>query len=327
MAKQNEKPNDPARVTVCGIGASAGGLEALREFFAAVPPDLGIAYVVVVHLAPEHESHLVELLQPYTQMPVQQVRATVRLEPNNVYVIPPNANIEAIDTHLRLSELEPERRERAPIDHFLRTLARVHDGRAVAVILTGAGSDGSLGLRQIKERGGLAIAQDPSEAEYDSMPRSAIQSASVDHVLKLREVPAAIMSFCSAKPRLELRSLVVFAEHNVLRDPPYAHIDLILCRGLLSELRPEVRRAVLGMFHYALEPDGRLIVGQRDMIEEPLLFDYEDRRSGVLKPVPVLRGRCRLDSYGTRIRQTVPWISRARGGPFRPSSSRAFTIR
>ena len=129
---------------VVGIGASAGGLAALRTLLGAMPRAPGFACVVVVHLAPEHESHLVDLLQPYTQLRVQQVRDTTRLEPNNVYLVPPNANLEAIDTHLRLAELEPRRAERAPIDHFLRTLARVHDGRAVGVILTGSGSDGSV---------------------------------------------------------------------------------------------------------------------------------------------------------------------------------------
>src|SRR5262245_7402738 len=203
---------------VVRIGASAGGLAALRTLFGAMPRDPGFACVVVVHLAPRHESHLVELLQPYTQMRMQQVKATTRLEPNNVYVIPPNANLEAIDTHLRLSELEPRRVERAPIDHFLRTLARVHDGRAVGVILTGSGSDGSLGLRQIKERGGLAIAQDPAEAEYDSMPRSAIQTATVDHVLLLRDIPDAIMSFCSAEPRLQIRDDAVNPEESEALD-------------------------------------------------------------------------------------------------------------
>src|SRR4051794_127538 len=106
---------------VVGIGASAGGLAALRTFFGAMPRTPGFACVVVMHLAPEHESHLDELLQPYTPMRVQQVKETTRLEPNNVYVIPPNANLEAIDTHLKLSQLERRRSERAPIDHFLRT--------------------------------------------------------------------------------------------------------------------------------------------------------------------------------------------------------------
>ena len=103
----------------------------------------------MVHLSPEHESHLVELLQPYTRMPVQQVRKTVPLKPNHVYVIPPNANLEAIDTHLRLSGLEERRVERATVDHFLRTLAASQDGLAVGVILTGAGTDGSLGIRLV----------------------------------------------------------------------------------------------------------------------------------------------------------------------------------
>src|SRR6185436_8607639 len=122
---------------VMGIGASAGGLGALRTLFSKMPPNPGIACVVVVHLSPEHDSHLVELLQPYTSMPVQQVTQTIAIEPNRVYVIPPNANLDSIDTHLRLSELERRRVERAPIDHFMRTLAATHDGLAVGVILTG----------------------------------------------------------------------------------------------------------------------------------------------------------------------------------------------
>ena len=127
-----------------------------------------------MHLSPKHESHLAELLQPYVHMPVRQVTETLSLEPNQVYVIPPNANLDTIDTHLRLTQLEERRQERAPIDHFFRTLAKTHDGEAIGVILTGSGSDGTLGLREIKERGGLAIVQDPTEAEYDGMPQSAI---------------------------------------------------------------------------------------------------------------------------------------------------------
>ena len=206
--EQAEPADVPASVGaayVVGIGASAGALSALRTLFGAMPRAPGFACVVVVHLSPEHDSHLVELLQPYTFMTVQQVRETTLLEPNNVYVIPPNANLEAIDTHVRLSALEQRRVERAPIDHFLRTLAKVHDGRAIGVILTGSGSDGSLGLRQIRERGGFTIAQDPQEAEFDSMPRRAILTDTVDCVLKLREIPGAIMNFCSSQPQLELK--------------------------------------------------------------------------------------------------------------------------
>ena len=187
---------------VVGIGASAGGLAALKTFFAGVPKDSGVAYVVVVHLSPEHESRLVEILQPHVKIPVRQVTETMALEKDCVYVIPPNANLDAIDTHLRLTDLERRRQERAPIDHFFRTLAETHDGQAIGVVLTGTGSDGALGLRRIKECGGLTIVQDPSEAEYDSMPRSAIASALVDTVLPVKSIPQAVQRYVHTEPRL-----------------------------------------------------------------------------------------------------------------------------
>lgn len=189
---------------VVGIGASAGGLAALQTLLGCMPEAPGFACVVVVHLSPEHESHLPELLQSHTALHVQQVTSTVALEPNHVYVIPPNANLSSIDTHLRLSELEERRIERAPIDHFLRTLAATHDGTAIGVILTGNGSDGSLGLRHIRECGGLTIAQDPEEAETDSMPRSAIATGMVDLILPLRSIADEILRFCATQPQLRI---------------------------------------------------------------------------------------------------------------------------
>ena len=165
---------------VVGIGASAGGLAALKEFFHHIPERTGITYVVVMHLSAEHESHLAELLQPFIKIPVTQVTETVQMEPDHVYVIPPGCNLSAIDSHLRLSNLEPRRRERAPIDHFFRTLGATHDGKSVGVILSGTGSDGALGVKAIRERGGLTLVQDPAEAEYDGMPRTAIGTGLVD---------------------------------------------------------------------------------------------------------------------------------------------------
>ena len=441
-------------------------------------------------------------------MLVQQVTETVAIEPNRVYVIPPNANLNAIDTHLRLSKLEERRIERAPIDHFLRTLATTHDSAAVGVILTGAGSDGALGLRQIKERGGLAIAQDPEEAEYDGMPRSAIATGMVDLVLPLREIPDGILRFCATRPRLpvpdgddaidaldeaifeqilgelrqgtghefarykratvlkrigrrmqlrhvdtlpaylallrttpaearalgddllvavaeffresevfdeleqtvlpqlfdrkggaadrlrvwsvgcstgeeayslamlmleqaadreprpqlqvfasdlsddmlgraregvypqevastvsaerlerffvehgghyvvsrEVRDTVVFAAHDIFKDPPYAHLDLIVCRNLLRDLQPDVRRSVLALFHYALEPHGLLIVGPQDDIEEPGLFRCEPDTSRVCRrtsgPTQPLLLPASLHPFG---RGAVPGLRRGAG--------------
>src|SRR5499427_7214786 len=119
---------------VVGIGASAGGLAALQELLGSMPAEPGFSCVIVVHLSPEHESHMPSILQSCTTMPVRQVTSTTLLEPNHVYVIPPNANLNAIDTHLRLTKLEERRQERAPIDHFFRTLAGTHDGNAIAVV-------------------------------------------------------------------------------------------------------------------------------------------------------------------------------------------------
>ncbi len=120
--QSSAKPRSDSLVVV-GLGASAGGLSALQTFFHQIPGDSGLAFVVVVHLSADHESHLAQILQPHTNIPVLQVTETVALESNHVYVIPPGRNLTAVDTHLRLDELEPERQHRAPIDHFFRTLA------------------------------------------------------------------------------------------------------------------------------------------------------------------------------------------------------------
>jgi len=475
MAQVEPVPSGESKPDFCvvGVGASAGGLDALRTFFSRMPAEPGFACVVVVHLSPEHESHLVQMLQPYTEMRVCQVARTTALERNRVYVIPPNANLNSIDTHLRLTELESRRIQRAPIDHFLRTLAETHGETAIGVILTGAGSDGALGMRQIKEHGGLTLAQDPREAEYGSMPQSAIDTGAVDVVLAVRDMPEEIASYCTTQPTLaepgangdlpveeasilekilgevrhrtgqefamyrravllqrlrrrmrlrhvnsleayyevlrnspeepralyndlllnvteffrdpdayatidrvlrevlerkgdpdknvriwsigcstgeeayslamllleqsggrgeqpmlqvfaselssqalqlaregvypqeiaasisserlerffvyehgryrvrrDLRDMVTFAAHDLFKDPPYSHLDLIVCRNLLSDLQPTMRSGVLNLFHYVLEPHGGLVVGAGDEIDTPGLFvrDAQDPR-------------------------------------------------
>jgi two-component system, chemotaxis family, CheB/CheR fusion protein len=190
--------------TVVGIGASAGGLEALKTFFAHLGDGAGMAFVIVMHLSPDHESHLADILQPHVKMPVQQVTQSTPLKANHVYVIPPNSNLSTIDTHLRPTKLEEHRRERAPIDHFFRTLARVHDGHCIGIVLSGTGSDGTLGIKEIKERNGLVVVQDPNEAEFDGMPQSAIATGFADLVLPLAEMPKAIERFALTHPRLSI---------------------------------------------------------------------------------------------------------------------------
>jgi two-component system CheB/CheR fusion protein len=486
MDNETAQPATHSTPTVVGIGASAGGLAALKTFFDQVPADSGLVFVVVVHLSPEHKSHLPDLLQPHIRFPAEQVTETTRLQPNHAYIIPPNANLSTIDTHLRLSELEERRGQRAPIDHFFRTLAATHDGHSVGVILTGTGSDGTLGIRDIKANGGLVIVQDPNDAEYDGMPQSAIATGIADLILPVAEIPEAILRFDRTQPRLavpsdgeevdqdekvllqrvfthlrartgrdfsrykpsiimrriarrmqlnytedlqsyleklreqpeevralgddllitvtnffrdpavfervekevvprlfaakeprealrvwsvgcatgeeayslamllleeagrrerspqiqvfasdlhsrslntaregfypgdietdippdrlkrfffkenggyrirkEVRDVVVFAPHNLLGDPPFSRLDLIVCRNLLIYLERDVQRAVIELFHYALNPEGTLLLGSAETIDASDLFRAEDQKLCLYRKrnVPVLEPR------------------------------------
>ena len=178
--KKTERP------VVVGIGSSAGGLEAMSAFFDALPPDTGLTFVVVSHLSPDHPSVLDELLQRHTAMPVLQVQESrVRIQPNHVYVVPPNHQLVLTDAHLHAAEFEGPRAGRAPIDVFFRSLAAMH-ANPVGILMSGGGSDGALGLRSVKEAGGLVMVQDPDEAAHDSMPNSAIATGVVDLVLPAR---------------------------------------------------------------------------------------------------------------------------------------------
>ena len=177
----------PAEPVVVAIGASAGGLQALQSFFAAIPDNTGAAFVVIVHLDPKHRSELADILSTRTRMPVTQVDAREKLQPDHVYVITPDRRLQLIDHEILASPFEEPPRQRTPVDAFLRSLAE-QLGDGFAVILSGAGSDGALGVRAVKEAGGIILVQDPAEAEYASMPRSAIETGPADFVLPVREL-------------------------------------------------------------------------------------------------------------------------------------------
>ena len=189
----------PARnyhqLPVVALGGSAGSIQALKVFFAALPVGTDMAYVVILHLSPDHTSTLPELLQPLTAMPVRAAQDAERVEANRVYVIPPGKHLLIVDGHLRLTNLEPERGTRVAVDMCFRTLADTHGPHATAVVLSGADGDGAVGLKRIKERGGLTIAQDPEEAEHASMPNTAIDTGMVDWVLRVADMPARIVGY------------------------------------------------------------------------------------------------------------------------------------
>jgi two-component system CheB/CheR fusion protein len=180
---------------VVGIGASAGGLEACTKLLGAVPPDNGMAFILVQHLDPTHESMMAELLAHRTAMTVMQATNGALLEREHLYIIPPGSYLSVNNGALHLSQPAAPHGARLPFDFLLRSLAEEYGERAICVILSGTGADGSLGLKAVKEKGGLVIAQDPDEADYDGMPRSAIQTGAVDLVLPLTNIPDALVKF------------------------------------------------------------------------------------------------------------------------------------
>ncbi len=177
---------------VVGVGASAGGLEALSHLIGGLPPHPGLAVVVVQHLDPHHESRLVSLLQSHTSLKVADAVHGVKLAPDHVYVIQPNTNLAIADGVLSVTARPDNRQPQYPIDHFLRSLATVQGPYAIGVILSGTGSDGTLGIGEIKAVGGVTFAQDDRSAQYPGMPQSAVASGAVDLVLPPREIAARL---------------------------------------------------------------------------------------------------------------------------------------
>jgi len=185
-----------------GIGASAGGLEALEQFLRHVRADSGMAFVIIQHLDPTRKGIMPELLQRATPMRVAQVRDRTRVRPNCVYVIPPNRDMALLQGTLHLLVPAAPRGLRLPIDSFFRSLALEREDHSIAVILSGMGADGTLGLRAIKEKAGLALVQDPGTAKFDGMPRSAIDAGLADIVAPADELPARIEGYLQRTPLL-----------------------------------------------------------------------------------------------------------------------------
>ncbi len=184
---------------IIGIGASAGGLEALEQFFSYVPPESGVAFVVIQHMDPTHPAMLSEILQTRTQMKVVEATDNAQALPNCVYVIPPNKDLSIIDGHLRLLSPIAERGFRLPIDDFLIALAKDQTQHAVGIILSGMGSDGSLGLSTIKQNGGLTVVQSPDSAKFDSMPHNAINMGCVDIIAEPQLMWKQIVNFLNQR--------------------------------------------------------------------------------------------------------------------------------
>ena len=200
-----EPVTPPAEETfpIVGIGASAGGLAAFEAFFSALPSGSGsgsgsgIAFIIVQHLAPDHKSILTDLVKRYTRMKVFEVEDGMVVKPNCTYIIPPNHDMAFLNGALQLLEPGSPRGHRLPIDFFFRSLAQDQRSRAICIVLSGTGSDGTQGVRAIKAEGGMVMAQSAESTEYDGMPRSAVATGLVDYVLAPAEMPAQLLSYIS----------------------------------------------------------------------------------------------------------------------------------
>jgi two-component system, chemotaxis family, CheB/CheR fusion protein len=214
LAQSQARQGAGEMLRVVGIGASAGGLEAFENFFTNLPSDSGMAFVLVQHLDPTHKSILTDLIKKYTSMVVTEVRDGMAMEPNSVYVIPPNKDMAILNGTLYLMEPSAPRGLRQPIDFFFRSLAEDLKERAIGIVLSGTGSEGALGIRAIKGEGGMAMVQDPATAKYDGMPRSAISTGLVDYILSPDKMPERLLAYVTHAPAYKPPAAVEAVEED-----------------------------------------------------------------------------------------------------------------
>ena len=274
----------PKIFVVVGIGASAGGLDACRKLLLALPADTGMAFILVQHLDPTHESMMVDLLAGHTAMTVRQATDGMPIAPDHVYVIPPGTYLSVSGGALRLSQPQARHGARLPFDFLLQSLAEDRGAHAIAVILSGTGADGSVGLKTIKEHGGLVVAQDPEEASFGGMPQSAIMTGQVDFVLPVAEIPGKILEYSqqindahrhnAEVPHSEIAQGFLQKTIDILRTK--TPNDFRLYKQGTLQRRVERRMAFAGvdtsdMNHYLdiLENDNR----ERDLLAKDLLIN------------------------------------------------------
>src|SRR5436190_3458525 len=214
--ESNSKKSSGNLPVIVAIGASAGGINALQNLFTVLPHDTGAAFVVVVHLDPEHRSELVNIIAARAQMRVVEVGGHEHFQANHVYVIPPDRRLQMVDHAISAMPFDEPRGHRAPIDLFFRSLAK-NLGDGFAVILSGAGADGTIGVRAVKEAGGIILVQEPAEAEYASMPRNAIATGVADFVMPVRDLAKRLVDLIHIKESVSVPNTRNFDEELVRR--------------------------------------------------------------------------------------------------------------
>ncbi|MDX2441776.1 MAG: chemotaxis protein CheB, partial [Desulfobacterales bacterium] len=187
--------NGTTKFPIVAMGSSAGGLEAYESFFNKMPSKNGIAFILISHLAPDHISLLPELIARKTKMEVLQIEDGQKIKPDHIYVIPPNKDLSILNGSLFLMDLSKPRGFNLPIDNFFRSLAQDQGSNAICIVLSGTGTDGTLGAKAIKGNLGMVMVQDEDSAKYDGMPRSAISTGLVDYVLPIEDMPDQLIKY------------------------------------------------------------------------------------------------------------------------------------
>lgn len=218
---KNKAKNNPGgrKLPIVGIGSSAGGLEALGKMFTNMPTDSGAAFVLIQHLDPDHKSSMVELLRRYTDMEVLEIQEGMKVEPNKLYVIPPNTSLGIINGELHLNKPKESHGLRLPIDLFFQSLADDAEEYSIGIVLSGFGSDGAIGIKAIKSRGGMLMAQDPDSAISGSMPQSAIDTDLVDYILPPEKLPEKLISYLKGIDQISPEKMILKDKksHNSLQ--------------------------------------------------------------------------------------------------------------
>ena len=207
------KTTNPTDFPIVGLGASAGGLEALETFFSNMSSNSNMAFVIIQHLSPKHKSIMASLLSKSTKMPVNEIKSGMKIEPNHVYLNPPDRNVVIQNRKLQLMMPIKSDRLNLPIDCFFRSMASDLNEKAVCVILSGTATDGTLGLKAIKGNGGIAMVQEPESAKYDGMPRSAIATGIVDFILPVEKLPVELVKYIKA-PYISAAKIVKTKDDN-----------------------------------------------------------------------------------------------------------------
>lgn len=210
------KPSIIQEYRLIAVGASAGGLEALKSFFEGIPPNDLNSYVVLQHLSPDFKSMMGDLLRKSTKLKIEQIKSNTDIQPGRIYLIPTTSNLIFQNGQLHLVEKPKGQKLNLPIDLFLESMAQYKEDQAIAVILSGTGSDGTRGIKAIKERGGMVMVQDPGQAKFDGMPQSAIQTGLVDYVLKTEEMGQELINYINAPVVLHFTEESVEYDENTL---------------------------------------------------------------------------------------------------------------